>query len=842
MNFTQKRNVIKRTTLESLKGNSNNHYTVSNKKTSILFSFNPTTKIGVLSAEITPPVELLSAKDPVVKLPPALRIVESKVLESLETLLRQMKDISSVQVTEQLVKDVINIYLKTVQEPYSVINSKKFKHIIEKYLKKTKKKTVSVPEYKPVQTNVVIDEKRIADIVKNIHEKKDADILKRVNESINNAKREIQENKEANVLKKVNELINNAKRDIQKEVVSIVQKIPKYDDKGLKTEFTNFKQQQQNSLNLQIAKLQKGTDELKKEFETKMSSVQQHVQQIKQEILDKCTDIVHKHTPKVDVLSTDDVERTVKLHWETLLSKTEEDEKSIFEMQIEKIVERVLNEQMEKDEVMSQNGSISSQSVQYENIYEPEKDVEFCAEDIDLGMNITKLEIKPREKLAGNPLQKNIMDQRRNPNKPAEMGNMGDVYNYSESGGASGGFSYQTNALRNLTDKRWVPFGKGVSDTVMDMYVDPVTQKLYITGLFQCVDEVPAKNVASYDIQQKEWSNVGNGINNLGVCLCMDIENQILYIGGLFSQAGGVESDSKVTSCDGITANNIVSYNLLTNEWESLGEGLNSECCVLCYNPVNKKLYAGGTFTKIGDKDIPYVGVYNTVNKEWSALSEHELNGPCRSMVLDEEVQELFLGGIFNEVGEYIIYYVASVNLDSGEWSELSGGLQGHCNCLCLHPNRKILYVGGTFQSVGYIENRIDAHHVAAFDLESREWSSMSGGVNGVCQTMMYSRQDNCLYVGGSFKKVISENYYNDLKGAAVVNHIVKYDTVKKEWIHLDNLFDTKNDKENKIGLDGPCKTMAMDDKSIYLGGNFKEAGTVHAKSIVRYMNVRMKR
>jgi ABC-type sugar transport system substrate-binding protein len=55
-------------------------------------------------------------------------------------------------------------------------------------------------------------------------------------------------------------------------------------------------------------------------------------------------------------------------------------------------------------------------------------------------------------------------------------------------------------------------------------------------------------------------------------------------------------------------------------------------------------------------------------------------------------------------------------------------------------------------------------------------------------------------------------------------------------------LFDTKNDKENKIGLDGPCKTMAMDDKSIYLGGNFKEAGTVHAKSIVRYMNVRMKR
>ena len=842
MNFTQKRNVIKRTTLESLKGNSNNHYTVSNKKTSILFSFNPSTKIGVLSAEITPPIELPLTKDPIVKLPPALRIVESRVVESLETLLRQMKETSIIQVTEQLVKDVINVYLKTVQEPYSVINTKKFKYIIEKYVKTTKKKVVATPVSKPIQNNVIIDEKRIADIVKNIQDKKESDILKRVNESINNAKREIQEKKEVDILKRVNESINNAKRDIQKEVVSIVQKIPKYDDKELKTEITNFKQQQENDINQHMTKFQKGTDELKKEFETKISSVQQHVQQIKQEILDKCTEIVQKHTPKVDVLSTDDVERTVKLHWDTLLSKSEEDEKSIFEMQIEKIVERVLNEQMEKDEIISQNGSVSSHSVQYENIYEPEKDVEFCAEDIDLGMNITKLEIKPREKLAGNPLQKNIMDQRKNPNKPSEMGNMGDVYNYSESGGSSGGFAYQTNALRNLTDKRWIPFGKGVSDAVMDMYVDPVTQKLYITGLFQCIDDVPAKNVASYDIQQKEWSNVGNGINNLGVCLCMDIENQILYIGGLFSEAGAVESDSKVTSSDGIIANNIVSYNLLTNEWESLDEGLNSECCVLCYNPVNKKLYAGGTFTKIGDKDIPYVGVYDTVNKVWSALSEHELNGPCRSMVLDEEVQELFLGGIFNEVGEYIIYYVASVNLDNGEWSELSGGLQGHCNCLCLHPNRKTLYVGGTFQSVGYIENRIDAHHVASFDLESREWSSMSGGVNGVCQTMMYSRQDSCLYVGGSFKKVISENYYNDLKDAAVVNHIVKYDTIKKEWVPLDNFFNPKNETDSKIGLDGPCKSMAMDDKSIYLGGNFKEAGTVHANSIVRYMNVRMKK
>jgi hypothetical protein len=44
------------------------------------------------------------------------------------------------------------------------------------------------------------------------------------------------------------------------------------------------------------------------------------------------------------------------------------------------------------------------------------------------------------------------------------------------------------------------------------------------------------------------------------------------------------------------------------------------------------------------------------------------------------------------------------------------------------------------------------------------------------------------------------------------------------------------------LGLDGVCKSMVMDDKSIYIGGNFKEAGNVHANSIVRYLNVRMKK
>ena len=240
--------------------------------------------------------------------------------------------------------------------------------------------------------------------------------------------------------------------------------------------------------------------------------------------------------------------------------------------------------------------------------------------------------------------------------------------------------------------------------------------------------------------------------------------------------------------------------------------------------------------------------MYDTVHKKWSSLSSDKLNGPCRAICLDEELQELFLGGVFHEVGDYIIYYVASINLRTGEWSELSGGLQGHCNSLCLHPNGKMLYVGGTFETVGYVENPVEARHVAAFDLESRSWKSLGKGVNGVCHSLLYNRQENSVYVGGSFTSVYVEEDCNSNKNKnknnnLTVNHIAKFETITETWSVLTNHFDPRNDGEiENVGLDGNCKTIAMDDTSMYFGGGFKQAGSATANGLTRFLNVRMKR
>ena len=69
------------------------------------------------------------------------------------------------------------------------------------------------------------------------------------------------------------------------------------------------------------------------------------------------------------------------------------------------------------------------------------------------------------------------------------------------------------------------------------------------------------------------------------------------------------------------------------------------------------------------------------------------------------------------------------------------------------------------------------------------------------------------------------------------LNYIAKYDPQTRKWSALENQFpNTKVDPEsNAIGLDGACKSMALNEKSLYIAGKFKSAGNISANSIARY-------
>jgi len=400
---------------------------------------------------------------------------------------------------------------------------------------------------------------------------------------------------------------------------------------------------------------------------------------------------------------------------------------------------------------------------------------------------------------------------------------MGSVYKGEE----NGNFHYHNNELRmKVGDRRWNRFGNGIdAGSVIDLFLDKNNRKIYIVGNFKFVNRIPLENIAVYDLNDKKWKHVGEGIPQVATAIAVDEENEIVYVGGVFSKVGKGECE--------VDANNVAAYNVKENKWYGLGEGLNRDCSSIIFDNKSKKLYAGGSFTQSGSKILKYVAVYDIENNEWQSLKGGSVNGPCR-IVLKPTEDELYLGGLFTHAGndDMHVSYVARYNLKNDSWHSLSGGLQGYCNAITYDCIKRKLYVGGTFTSVGSIDSSINANHIAEYDIENNSWNDMDGGLNNIVQSIFYDENNECVYVGGTFTHSFEKNIQ--------LNHIARYDLKESKWYCLENHFPTsttvkEEDENDNVGLNGNCKVMSVDNKSLFIAGSFQIAGNITANSIVRY-------
>lgn len=388
--------------------------------------------------------------------------------------------------------------------------------------------------------------------------------------------------------------------------------------------------------------------------------------------------------------------------------------------------------------------------------------------------------------------------------------NIADIYNDDEE-------IYNDNFMRcKPPNKTWIPFGNGIDKgNITDIAIDSLHEKMYIVGHFKHVNRTPIENVAVYDKKQNTWCNVGNGVPNIATCVAVHETLQILFVGGLFTKVGKGTGQ--------ISAQNIAAYYIQENKWVQLGEGLNRDCNTLILDEHNGKLYAGGTFTRSGDQVLNYIGVYDLNTGSWSSLSGGDVNGPCRTLLKIND--QLYIGGIFTHVGHEDIHasYVARYDLQNNKWSDLSGGIQGYCNALAYDSSENVIYIGGTFTSVGYRENSQEAHHVAKYHLDTQTWGTMSGGLNNVVNDLTYDHVGQCLYVGGKFTHTFEDNI--------LVNRICIYDKIQQKWTSLTN-----NEENDNVGFNGPCNIIKKDANSIVIAGSFQIAGSITANSIVRYL------
>jgi|GEM_PF-993477 len=164
----------------------------------------------------------------------------------------------------------------------------------------------------------------------------------------------------------------------------------------------------------------------------------------------------------------------------------------------------------------------------------------------------------------------------------------GNVYAggyFTQAGGAA------ANRIAKWNGTTWSPLGTGLIGNVTALAVDGGT--VYAGGTFTQAGAVTANFVAKWD--GAAWSSLGAGVNSLVSALAVDGSGNV-YAGGIFTQAGGA------------TANRVAKWNGTT--WSPLGTGLGDAVNALATD--GRELYAGGTFTTVGDasKVTAYFGIY----------------------------------------------------------------------------------------------------------------------------------------------------------------------------------------------------------------------------------------
>jgi hypothetical protein len=188
--------------------------------------------------------------------------------------------------------------------------------------------------------------------------------------------------------------------------------------------------------------------------------------------------------------------------------------------------------------------------------------------------------------------------------------------------------------------------------------------QIYISTTAQ---DASSNSMAIYDTSAATVALAGgaagqNGLDASCNVLLYDSSNNCVYVGGAFKKVTDVNAKDQ-------NANYVAIWNNNTSRWSDFGtdasNGLNSFCNAVALDGSNQVVYIGGNFTRITDESLDqsanFLAAWNLNTKRWSKISSATsvgdgLNGPCNVLSFDNSNSNLYIGGNFLHLGEYIRY------------------------------------------------------------------------------------------------------------------------------------------------------------------------------------------
>lgn len=265
-------------------------------------------------------------------------------------------------------------------------------------------------------------------------------------------------------------------------------------------------------------------------------------------------------------------------------------------------------------------------------------------------------------------------------------------------------------------------FSLMANNTINAFAYDSINQILYMAGSFTYLNGITVNRIAQWNLNTQQFSSLGSGVN--GIVYALTVSGNNLYVGGSFTTA----TDSVSTK----TVNRIALWN--GSVWSALGSGVNNNVRVIRISGNN--IWLGGDFTTATDsvsaKTVNRITKWNTSTNVWSIQGSGLGNNSVLTMSIQNNL--IYVGGSFTTAGGISASRIGVWNDSTSTWSALGSGYGNNVNSLEMIDNQ-YLYVGGEATNSLQIYNTL-----------SGVWSipvSLPGNV----KTMI--RKNNRLYIGG---------------------------------------------------------------------------------------------
>src|SRR4051812_451039 len=183
----------------------------------------------------------------------------------------------------------------------------------------------------------------------------------------------------------------------------------------------------------------------------------------------------------------------------------------------------------------------------------------------------------------------------------------------------------------------------------------------------------------------------------------------------------------------------LFSLAIYSQNWTSVGQGLNKKVFTLFTDTTTNYLYAGGEFDSSGTVQLNHIGYWDGI--QWNAMGQG-IDGIVRDIEMYNG--ELFAIGGFTYSGTTPVSNIAKWNGTS--WVDVAGGLNSYG--LSLFSLNGDLYAGGNFTAAG----GQPCKYIAKWDGVS--WQSLDTNIVSssiIYRVMSIGSFQNELVIGGNF-------------------------------------------------------------------------------------------